>query len=685
MIQFTKRQQQIIDQLIKTPDGISAKDMAERVNTSRRTIYREFENLELILFQYKVPIIVNKGIYKLNGEKENIEKFSEDFLENQRIDNFSFFTSKQRQSYIICELVNSRKYVKFQDLSFELSVSITTIQNDITLIESILEPYKIEINTNGQRAKITGEEEAIREIIVDILSDQINDYELFENIRDLNRKPAFDNFGFMAFLSVNKIKNIEKTFEALNKFGISEKSVSSDNILKKIILLVAVTKSRVTNSFVISKINNKNNKKSESISRLFESLNIEYTNEEAFFLNEYILKVLNNDKNYDASYSDYDLVIRYKINNFVKDISQHTSEQFILDNQLLDDLQNHIGRYIEGTKLLLSNVKYDSLENIKNKNEELFILIGKFLKIYFSNLHFNAQEQMIILFYFVNSSERKKYKQNFDTLIIYSESYEMSKLLIKNLRKSIPQLKIKKSIRLSEINENNLDRYSIILSTTKLPGFDRNYKIINSLLFNEDIREIEKYVGSVVNVQQRKSIETNNDSKELNKIFSYVEECKRLLNDFLIEEINNSENFEELLKQIIEILPKKYILNKNLIYEDLFKKLNGSRVGVPNSNVSFFHGITEGIEKSIVAVFELKNPVKMVSMNLRQGMYNRIVFVLGTTGMEQYQNEILSNISSSIIEEENLSVYGYGSQNLIKNTIEKNLYLQIKENLGDKI
>ena len=67
----TKREQQIIDEIVKKGQ-VSIADLLDVVGVSRRTLYRDLQNLQDFLPKYQVNLIKIDQYYTLKGELSNL-------------------------------------------------------------------------------------------------------------------------------------------------------------------------------------------------------------------------------------------------------------------------------------------------------------------------------------------------------------------------------------------------------------------------------------------------------------------------------------------------------------------------------------------------------------------------------------------------------------------------------------
>ena len=71
---LTERQKDILSLLITSEEGISVKELENRLNVSRRTIYREFKELKDVLATDELNLVNKKRKYGVEGNKEALNK-----------------------------------------------------------------------------------------------------------------------------------------------------------------------------------------------------------------------------------------------------------------------------------------------------------------------------------------------------------------------------------------------------------------------------------------------------------------------------------------------------------------------------------------------------------------------------------------------------------------------------------
>ncbi len=117
-------------------------------------------------------------------------------------------------------------------------------------------------------------------------------------------------------------------------------------------------------------------------------------------------------------------------------------------------------------------------------------------------------------------------------------------------------------------------------------------------------------------------------------------------------------------------IPIGIIKDRQRVTKKILERMNMSPVGIPDSHLSLAHATDESITSAFFSVYELTNPIEMMSMNRTTISVNRILLMLGPTSMPDFQNSLMSKISSTIVmNNQNISIFENGSEQQIKNLV----------------
>ncbi|MCM3729069.1 HTH domain-containing protein [Neobacillus cucumis] len=139
---ISARERQILEILLKTTDETTVKDLADLIGVSGRTIHRDLKNIEDILNDYNLTLQKKSGVgVQLTGEKKGIADL-ELYLFNL---SHTEYTPDERQTIMLCELLETNEPVKLLALATDLNVTIATVSSDLTKLDEKLKSFGLDL------------------------------------------------------------------------------------------------------------------------------------------------------------------------------------------------------------------------------------------------------------------------------------------------------------------------------------------------------------------------------------------------------------------------------------------------------------------------------------------------------------------------------------------------------------
>lgn len=225
---LTQRQKHILQILLGNPSGVSIKQIEESLKISRRTVYREFGDLKKNDFK----IENQKGKYFLSGDSKQLQEIKQSV---QQSHSQNVISVAKREKIIAAKLLLSTEPCKIIQFALDLNVSEATIQSDLNTVERSLKRYHIDlIRKKGVGLLIQAPEKIRRQVLVDIMLNQINEYNFFKYLH--NETTSKDMFLTM----IDKALLVEVA-DCLKKSVFGKIKLDSDQKLIELILTFAVT------------------------------------------------------------------------------------------------------------------------------------------------------------------------------------------------------------------------------------------------------------------------------------------------------------------------------------------------------------------------------------------------------------------------------------------------------------
>lgn len=553
---------EILNLLINCRYDLSVEDLSNKFGVSKRMIRYDIDEINRYLRENNISEIDKKPNSPLKfiiteEEKVRVEKL----INNINIKSY-IFSTEERVGILLYELLNSNKECTYNEFQEKLSISKTTLVNDIKKVKQWLKNFDIEITKVSNKGfKIQGDEDNIRNAMISLLIDKSN-YNIIETLEKiynnendsiLNRIMCFD----ISSENIDYIKELVREIES--DFG-----VFSEEDFINLVIAVFVTINRA-GRFHISK-ESKNlslNYKKEyeaalKISdRIKEKFSISLENEEVNMIASKILSGSKNESDIFDSRDYFDAC--YIAGKIMDNIRLTLGRDFRMDNSLFESFISHL-------KSLIFRLKY----NIISKNPVLDTIISNyrnefklvkestsFIKEKFDYI-LSDDEIGYIVMYIEATIEKNRKSESIkrkNVLIACSAGFATGRLLEAKIKARF-DVNVVGVTSIHNINRSLVDNENKIDYIISPVDINENYNIpiikVSSILTEDDIErlknklELKKDKGKLDEKDKTLSTIEYENNKEINKkinieeIINLIEKNTEIINrDNLVNDLNS--------------------------------------------------------------------------------------------------------------------------------------------------
>ncbi len=166
---ISQRLTKLFQIVIEENKPVSVSELASLLGVSRRTIFRELENIDVVLKKYDLSLETSakEGLF-LKGEKSKIQKFAQEIAPSA---SNSSINKDERRSALAFALLNSTHWQKLYYYSSLLEVSEATVSLDIDTLQTEFRQFNVEIQRKkGVGILAVGSEKNIRIALVSYMS-----------------------------------------------------------------------------------------------------------------------------------------------------------------------------------------------------------------------------------------------------------------------------------------------------------------------------------------------------------------------------------------------------------------------------------------------------------------------------------------------------------------------------------
>ena len=684
------RQKQIIQILTKSTNKnpITISTIAEILNVSSRTVLREMPKIEEWLDENGFNFIKKPGVGLIIDESLENQQLILELLEVENVQ--KEYSKEERKRIILSELLIAKEPLKLFYFTNQLKVSEGTLSNDLDGIEDWLKAFDIKlIRRQGVGIYLEGNEKNYRKVLSDILYRTLEEKELIKLLKKSLNSPSSENSiefsienRMLNFIDRTIIKGIEKIVSELEeKFNF--KLIDSDYI--GLVVHISLAVQRIKNGEKISMDKSSLSEleilpefavATEITEKLEKVFTIEIPKDEIGYITMHLkgarlrLNKVENDIDLD------NLDIKQISNYIITEVENDFNIEIINKQKLSKDIYNHLVPAISRMSMKL-NIRNPLLENIKEQYSEIYHscenaceILKKITKID----KIPESEVAYIAMHIAAAIEENLKNENLSVVIACPTGVGTSKLLGVNIKKEFPNLDIKNSISVINIDTKKLkdDGIDFIISTVDL-DVDYRYICLNPMFLQKDKIKLKEFIHRYSKQRITKKIikkELKCDKDKIKNITNLGTEIISILEEVRVREINNVKTVNDLMGIAGSVFAEN-VNHAKEIKKLLLEREEKSSTYLNGFNMMLLHCKDKKITSCKFGVIRLNEKLIEDGKEI-----NFAIISLIPEKNTQTQINIMSHINGEIIERESL-------RNSIMKISEEELTSIIEKILGD--
>ena len=684
------RQKQIIQILTKSTNKnpITISTIAEILNVSSRTVLREMPKIEEWLDENGFNFIKKPGVGLIIDESLENQQLILELLEVENVQ--KEYSKEERKRIILSELLIAKEPLKLFYFTNQLKVSEGTLSNDLDGIEDWLKAFDIKlIRRQGVGIYLEGNEKNYRKVLSDILYRTLEEKELIKLLKKSLNSPSSENSiefsienRMLNFIDKTIIKGIEKIVSELEeKFNF--KLIDSDYI--GLVVHISLAVQRIKNGEKISMDKSSLSEleilpefavATEITEKLEKVFTIEIPKDEIGYITMHLkgarlrLNKVENDIDLD------NLDIKQISNYIITEVENDFNIEIINKQKLSKDIYNHLVPAISRMSMKL-NIRNPLLENIKEQYSEIYHscenaceILKKITKID----KIPKSEVAYIAMHIAAAIEENLKNENLSVVIACPTGVGTSKLLGVNIKKEFPNLDIKNSISVINIDTKKLkdDGIDFIISTVDL-DVDYRYICLNPMFLQKDKIKLKEFIHRYSKQRITKKIikkELKCDKDKIKNITNLGTEIISILEEVRVREINNVKTVNDLMGIASSVFAEN-VNHAKEIKKLLLEREEKSSTYLNGFNMMLLHCKDKKITSCKFGVIRLNEKLIEDGKEI-----NFAIISLIPEKNTQTQINIMSHINGEIIERESL-------RNSIMKISEEELTSIIEKILGD--
>lgn len=293
------------------------------------------------------------------------------------------------------------------------------------------------------------------------------------------------------------------------------------------------------------------------------------------------------------------------------------------------------------------------LEKIKKDYIELFEIIRQGIDEIFQPLIVPDAEIGYIVMHFGSVMDKDHIKKDLSALVICSSGIGSSKLLSSRIKKRISEIKYIYNASLFELEELDLDRFDLIVSTVPIPNLKRKYILVQPFLTEAETDQIYDFIRNNLGTPENSTQSAGGDDvPSYREIGEYSRAIETILEGFKYTHVEDMGIQEALTEACVTLYKKGAITHPSRVVEALFTREKLGGIGIPNTSLALFHTRSKDILQISFTIYSINEPVKRKAMDDSDIQVENILLLLAPENPSKQELELLSYISSLIIESE---------------------------------
>ncbi len=683
---LSPKAKQIILFLLQEKDTVTAQDIANQMNVSKRTIQREMETIEPFLKGKEVHLVkkMGTGIW-LEGSVECKNQLMSELLEDELYDAGN---KVERQKRLILEILKAKELAKLSYYSYKFQISESTVSKDLDVVMDWFKQFDIELN---KKTGIQGSEADFRRAIRSFVEENIDtDFinEIYEN-EDVvnitnaskygNLKNIFDDTLLKKVISC-VLNTQEDLFESLTE------SAFTGLIIHLTIAIDRIQKNEIIeNPMAYDETIQKDDEYKLAL-RLVKSLSNEFEIEipkvETFYIYLH-LKGAKHEKIEWNNNLDNQKIVNI-VNEMIDAFDSKNAWIYKQDNEFLQGLLAHLQPTIIR---LMYRMKINNpvLDQIKQEYADVYkqcIQVSEVLEkhlnikvpdeeIGFLAIHFGAAK--------VRLESQKEKIRKVQIGVVCASGIGMSRLMLSKLKQVFRDRVDIQVYGKRDIDEYVVQKNDFFVSSIQLEITDVPIVYVDLFMNDTNIEEIQRLVYHFERCDKNK---TNKDdfTLQLEKINVLTTQINAVIQSFHLYKINEDISFDDLLALIGKSLGRTKEQG-DIIIQDLKNRESISSQVLAEFGFALLHARTTGVNQPIVTIYVPDSSDIFTDVYFKK---IRVVFVILIPDDENLEinGELLGYISSAIIEDPSfLEIALKKNQEAVRDYISTRMKEFLQENL----
>jgi mannitol operon transcriptional antiterminator len=664
---FSTREIQVIEVLLRHPEGLTAGDIADRLNVSARTVHRDLQATSDFLGSHGLTLVRQAGRgMSIKGTSEAREQV----LEALRDVRSSELTSEERQASLLRTLLASDQPIKLRALASRLEVSVGTVSRDLDEVEDWLADFRLSLlRRRGYGVEVLGKEGDRRRAMSRVILQNLDEAAFLsfpqESGESAGRDADHIADRLLSLIDEDRLREVEDLTRAVVErlpYAIA------DNAFVRLCVHFALMVERLLQGEEIEMgedILQRLRKTDEyghaqSLAQAIkENFHIDVPEGEVVYMTMHLRGTkLRQDDTLEHYFESSDLEVASRVKALIRYVEEQTGMALAGDSSLYTGLLAHIERAIHRLRENM-DIYNPLLSEIKQDYPALFDLVDQGMNKVFVDEKIPEEEVGFVAMHFGAALDRRQANFPQHVLIICPSGIGSSKMLVSKLETAFPQIQQIRHASFFELERLDTDEFDLIVSTVSLSMPEETYVQVQPFLSEDEVEKIRDHL-------REKSLDAGlanravSESREVSGggqagFYQMVEATQiiaELIEDVFLERHEATSSVPEAVGRICGSLAGRGLVSEPGPLEvALLSRLELGGVGIPATALALFHAREAAVVRPAFSVHEFDEPLEIEGMDGATMQAHRILLMIAPQNLSPVALEAISEISVAMVEQ----------------------------------
>ncbi len=661
---LSARETQVIEVLLRHPEGITAAGIAGRLGVSARTVHRDLRPAAGFLETRGLTLAKRPGSgLRVEGTPEARARA----LEALRDSGSKDLTPEGRRLSLLRTLLGAGEPIKLRALASGLQVAIGTISRDLDWVEGWLADFRLSLlRKRGYGVEVTGTEADRRRAMSHLILENLDDSDFLSRPRDLIEPPAGRVAEqLLGLIDGDRLRRVEAlTAAAVERLPYAIADDAFVNLSVHVALMVerllrgeeieiggdALSRLRETNEYEPAR------GLAEAIGEAFR---IDVPEGEVAYVTMHLRGTkLRQDDALERYFEGSDLDLASRVKALIRHVGEQTGVALAGDSSLYTGLLAHIERAMHRLRAGM-RIYNPLLEEVKEDYPALFDLVQRGMEKVFVEEQVPEEEVGFVAMHFGAALDRRQGSFPQRVLVICSAGIGSARMLASRLEAAFPQIRLIKYASSFELEGLNPDGFDLVVSTIPLPIPEGSYVRVGPLLSADEVERIRDHLREKshdVTIADRAVTESlevfGGGQTKFHQMAEATQVIAELMEDVFLGHHEAKGSVPEAVRLMCEALARRGLVSgPGSVGVALLSRMERGGVGIPGTALALFHARDAAVVRPSFSVHDLDLALEIRGMDGAMMRVRRSLLMVAPLEISPVALESISEISAAMVEQ----------------------------------